>query len=537
MIRQIFFPPAATAAITILVLSGTASAADAPAVDYPPKPDSFFGMTHGFQVSKIQVPKDPAKTGPNDPKKLVNDYSAVDRDIDDMKSAGVEVVRYGLSWNKFPDSTPIKACENGVPSDRREPLDVTDHIVCKLRAAGIKVQMTIGRPPEYFLNKTPTDWSECSDTNKKSITSYLGDQKSCSNMAFDLPVAGRSCPADRSFLEEYRSFLEAAVSRYGANVESWEIWNEPNNCISWPGTALEYGRLVGTALRLFSEPRFEGLHYTVIAPSSACLGFEDQPDNREFFATALEKAKALSPIAVSWGVSDHPYRSSYGPDTKYTNQKQWIPTTTQIDEINVVREQLDFAAAKQIFVTEVGYRSAKVSGIAADDPTPTEATQAGHLVRTYIEMYANPAVKRVNWFHWREGVYGAEAFGLKSDLATGKASLSAYTNVASLLKGSVFSTKSRKLTTVGNNQVLSYQFRNRAGKQCWAAWGTRMYEERPMPPDAPTFMPDINVSLSTLGIASNAVLSTSFWPQNPSSLRPGVSLLLSKGAPIAVCQP
>lgn len=283
----------------------------------------------------------------------------------------------------------------------------TDKMIAEAKKNSIKVQATINRIPE---------WASLSEAmlNFKNI-------------------------------DNYKEFVRKSVQRYKDYVKEWEIWNEPNNQPFWTGTAEEYAELLKVSYETIKKEDPDAI---VIGIASGSLGFWSRPDRWEFVEKVL-KAKGGNYLDA---VSVHTHRGASGPDMR-TSKGKWAVKWTQYEEIKELSALLSsFGLNKDIYITEVGWKD-----------TIGEDHQAAFLLRLYISMYEIPAVKRVNWFYWREDTYAKDDYGLMHADMTPKQSYYAYKTAQELLRGATF--KDRRFS----DEAIIYHF-TKNGKNMWIAW-------------------------------------------------------------------
>lgn len=502
------------------------------------KPRGFFGMTHGFRVKRLADGTLPADWN-----------ERVDNSIQLMRELGVEVIRVSINWYATA----------GIESAAPKTDELTRNLISRLNNAGFKVQATLGNIP-FWMWKAP--WNDTVNPDPPT--------KDCSNPAQSINTYLREDITFDRFLEHYDKFLRAVVRELGDQVESWEIWNEPDNCEFWPGTHDEYRQLLIRSFQVFNQEKPYAL---VIGPNTGAIDFQDRPDHRDFISYILgslsQNNEPHVSLPVNFGVSDHPYRGSYGPDTKYTSKPRWIPMCTMLGEVSSGFDQcvaeagsvsfpplngllMTNALPQKIYLTEIGWQNIALNQngqpARSADPDMTDDLQAAYLVRLYTEMYAQPEVQRVNWFHLRDSIitdadlgtggYNKTGYGLYDDVTNvRKAAFSAYIKTVAALRDSIFYNDSRSVTATAGNSLISYRFR-KAGqtdvKTCWVAWMEKIFSED----EEGRYLSPAEIPLSLFGEGTYSEL-TGFWPGNTNTLSEDAGsqrLRLIKGNPFAFCR-
>ena len=110
---------------------------------------------------------------------------------------------------------------------------------------------------------------------------------------------GEALPTSGESLAAWRKYVRAVVGRYADVVDTWEIWNEPNNLTYGSGDGpAEYGEL----LILTSEAIRE------IQPDATIIGFASAGHAVEWTAKTLRYLRDRDALDAIDLVSYHPYR-------------------------------------------------------------------------------------------------------------------------------------------------------------------------------------------------------------------------------------
>jgi hypothetical protein len=174
----------------------------------------------------------------------------------------------------------------------------------------------------------------------------------------------RSPPRDP---EDFARFITALVHRYGQQIHSWELWNEPDNPAYWLGTPHQLAELVKAGSRAVraADPRAT----IVLGGIAGETPFLEKLFHDEHIGPAVDV------------VNVHSYFETWHPDpieslTRYIARAEDIMTRN--------------GGAKPIWMAETGYSSVDgrpaVSGIyrAHFQGEHTEAAQASALARTIV---------------------------------------------------------------------------------------------------------------------------------------------------------
>lgn len=210
----------------------------------------------------------------------------------------------------------------------------------------------------YVLGSTPT-WSA---TNKKQGTYPNKGAASMPKMA------------------DWKAWVSAVVQRYGASIESYQIWNEANLATFWKGTPKQMAQLTKEAYKIIKagDPTAK-----VVAASSTVRLTSAY---NKFFPAYLKELKKLGwPVDV---FSVHTYPA--GPGTPATRSQL----------ISTVQASLKKAGApaKPLWDTEVNYG---IAGPGGGNPHVTiDGLQAANWVAdTYLDNN-RLGVDRSYWYFW-----------------------------------------------------------------------------------------------------------------------------------------
>lgn len=224
--------------------------------------------------------------------------------------------------------------------------------------AAISNSNSQGVPTLYVLGSTPT-WAA---TNKKQGT---------------YPNRGA---ASMPKMKDWRNWVTAVTQRYGASIDSYQIWNEANLATFWQGTPQQMAQLTREAYKIIR--RNDPTAKVVAASSTVRLTQSYQ----KFFPAYLKALRKMNwPVDV---ISFHGYPSGTGTPGD------------RADGIELTIADMKKAgvpASKELWDTEVNY------GIKGPGSVPgrqiTGATAAAWTAQTYLDnlLYG---VDRAYWYYW-----------------------------------------------------------------------------------------------------------------------------------------
>ena len=182
-------------------------------------------------------------------------------------------------------------------------------------------------------------------------------------------------------MSEWKSWVTAVVKRYGASIESYQIWNEANLTTFWQGTPKQMAQLTQEAYKIIRK--YDPTAKVVAASSTVRL----QSAYKKFFPAYLSELKKLKwPIDV---VSVHLYPASKGTPA---DRAKYI-TQVQAD-----MKKAKVPASKQLWDTEINYG---IAGPGSGNPDVNiEGPQAAAWVaQTYLDDI-RLGVQRAYWYYW-----------------------------------------------------------------------------------------------------------------------------------------
>ncbi|MGD0453276.1 MAG: beta-galactosidase [Solirubrobacteraceae bacterium] len=262
-------------------------------------------------------------------------------DIAKMRSLGVSWTREDLAWS---EAEPEKGVFNWTNFD---------HLIAETKAAGITVLPILGYAPSWT---TPTNAAA------------------------------------------YAEFVAAAVARYGpgtsANLQWWELWNEPYFSYAWDNKTPEPEAYARDYLAAAEAAKS-------VAPTVKLLIAADYQESAQTGGTSPHEFNWVSdmftavPTLGKWidGVSVHPYGGD--PSLPLKEAGGYLDTSGQwgFQRINTIREKfLAHGVNVPFWITEEGWSTWEVS----------EATLAHNYTDLLTQIKARPWVRALFPFGLRE---------------------------------------------------------------------------------------------------------------------------------------
>ena len=195
-------------------------------------------------------------------------------------------------------------------------------------------------------------------------------------------------------MAEFEEFMREAAGRYAMWIDSWEIWNEPDNPAYWTGTEEEFGALVGAGARAVRA-----------ADPDAVVVLGGIAWDLSYLGALLDDAELVGAIDV---VNLHNYFETWSPEPL----EAITPYVLRAAEL--VRRYGD---GERLWMAEVGYSTFRRGGYVSDQYVaafPYEHTpeyQAVHLLRTLTLLAASGEIDLVAWYEIADLPSGEQVIG------------------------------------------------------------------------------------------------------------------------------
>lgn len=270
----------------------------------------------------------------------------------------------------------------------------------------------------------------------------------------------RSVPREVGELEQ---LMELLARRYRGRIESWEIWNEPDNQEYWLGTPAEYAALLAAGSR--GVKRGDPDARVVLGGIAGHL---------EFLEELLTEHRIAPWVDV---VNLHSYSETWSPEPL----EGITPYLARAAEL--VRTH---GESEPLWLAEVGYSSFRRERYVSDwysarfDFEHTPAFQAAVLVRVLAMARSAPEVALIAWYELRDLPPGTEVIGDQNNRHLGvldpdgrpKPAYAALTRALPLLSGPLRPLEVRVQSSAGEGaaHVEARAFRRADGRCLIVAW-------------------------------------------------------------------
>lgn len=269
----------------------------------------------------------------------------------------------------------------------------------------------------------------------------------------------RSPPRDPG---DFGRFMGEIVRRYRGTIQSWELWNEPDNRAYWLGTAAQFAELVraGSAAVRAADPRAR----VVLGGIATEVSFLESLFREHRIAPAVDV------------VNLHSYFETWHPEpierlTDYVEDAAHIVQT--------------FGEREPLWLAETGYSSVGGRAVVSEvyrarfRGEHTDEAQADALVRTLVLAAATGQLPVIAWYRINDLPPGQEVIGDDNNRHLGlrradgrpKASLAAFAWTAKMLQ-QPFRMREVEVTldgkSIGEPRVEAFDLRD--GRTLVAAW-------------------------------------------------------------------
>jgi hypothetical protein len=269
----------------------------------------------------------------------------------------------------------------------------------------------------------------------------------------------RSPPRDP---EDFGRFMGALVRRYGAQIRSWELWNEPDNPAYWLGTASQFAEMVRAGSRAVraADPRAT----VVLGGIATEIDFLEKLFRDERIAPAVDV------------VNLHSYFETWHPDP-IESLPHYVARAAE-----VLR---DYGENEPLWLAETGYSSVgqrrEISSVYrahfAGEHTPE--AQAAALLRTTLLALSTQQLPLFAWYRINdlpaaETVIGDDNnrhLGLRTTSGTAKPTLAAFSHLAALFGQPYRVLRPEvQITAATDHRVQAHAFRLRDGRCVVGVW-------------------------------------------------------------------
>ncbi len=335
---------------------------------------------------------------------------AADLAVAEWRAMGVDTVRMFALWSRIAPATRPAGFDGADPASRGYSWAGLDAAVARVRAAGMRVTLTITGPGPLWSSSSPS----------------------------------RRRPAYKPRPSSYAAFATAVARRYGADVNRYLLWNEPN-IAGWlapqarcarrrctPVSPHLYRGLVRAAYPAVRRadpgakvvigvlsPRGQRLQRadTVMRPLVFLRAFGCRSDRWK--RLRIKECRGFR-RATGDGFAIHPYSSLSAPERGHPNADD--VSLAQVGNLAATLDRLQRARAIRsttrrfgIYIDEYGYQTNppdRLAGIGA-------RRQDSYLQRAAYVAWRNPRVRLFTQYLWRDeprssdGSYGGWQSGLR----------------------------------------------------------------------------------------------------------------------------
>ncbi len=266
------------------------------------------------------------------------------------------------------------------------------------------------------------------------------------------PHAGSQMITD-SNRTAYGKYCAEVVKRYSPlGVKQYELWNEPNLPMFWDPSpnASAYVKMIKAVY-----PQLKKIDSSITLIGCATSPLEGQPLPNIPWTNFISGVVSDSGLFYMDAVSFHQYRVDKAPEIWLNNDIQTA--------------QLLTANSKPIWLTEVGYHTSSLW------PYTTASMQADYLTRMYLLGYANPNLKRISYYDFKnDGTLGNNAehnFGIVNYDRSPKPAYTALKTMFGVIQKKSF----KGLSVVQDNYTAAF---GETGSKVFAVWNPTAATQR-----------------------------------------------------------
>jgi hypothetical protein len=316
-----------------------------------------------------------------------------DAAVAEWRALGVDTVRIFALWSRIAPATRPAGFDGADPASPGYSWGPLDAAVARVRAAGMKVTLTITGPGPLWTTGAPK----------------------------------RRRPAYRPRPGAYAAFATAVALRYGADVDRYLLWNEPN-IAAWlyPQSRCSRGHCTPVSPHLYRglvraaypavrdadpgaqivigtlSPRGQRLRRadTVMRPLVFLRAFGCRSDRWTRLRT--RECRNFRP-ATGDGFAIHPYSSRNAPERMHPNADD--VSLAQVGHLTATLDRLQRARALHattrrfgIYIDEYGYQTNPPDKFAGIGPR----TQDSWLQRAAYVAWRNPRIRLFAQYLWRD---------------------------------------------------------------------------------------------------------------------------------------
>jgi hypothetical protein len=265
-------------------------------------------------------------------------------------------------------------------------------------------------------------------------------------------------------IEDYCRFAAAAAERYKADIQHWEVWNEPN-IFFWQGPRDLYAELLKRAYAAVKKAN----------PKALVLGCSTAGIDEGFIKRTMELGAPFDILTI------HPYRG-------HLDDRAFIADLTRVADV----ARRPDGTRREVWITEMGWGThVPHNAIGMDFRPTTERDQAKLLARAYIDAIASGVAPNFSWYDFRND--GSDPLNFEHNMGIvtrdfrPKPAYRAYATVTAMLEGK----RATKPLDLGRD-VIGWEFAGEAGRDpIFVLWCTEANRTVELPSSQPVILVDL----------------------------------------------
>jgi hypothetical protein len=331
------------------------------------------------------------EVGVTDDRLLLEGGADPDRVVGEWRANGVDVVRIFALWSRIAPAHEPAGFDGANQHSPGYQWGTLDEAIRRVRGQGLKVMLTVSGPGPVWTSRSP----------------------------------GRGNPRYKPDPAEYADFATAVATRYGADVDRYILWNEPN-LPSWlqPQASCVHRRCTPVAPHLYrglvraAYPAVKaadpGAEVLIGAMSSRGLDLKARNStlrplvflralgcvSSSFARLRTGDCKGFKP-ATADGFAFHPHGTLFSPDRAYANHDD--VNLASLGRLESALDRLQRGGRLRattrrfnLFLDEYGYQTRppdKTAGVSL-------ATQDRWLQRAAYRAWRDPRVRLLTQYQW-----------------------------------------------------------------------------------------------------------------------------------------
>ena len=279
-------------------------------------------------------------------------------------------------------------------------------------------------------------------------------------------------------IDDYCRFAAAAAERYRADIQHWEVWNEPN-IFFWQGPSDLYADLLKKSYDAIKKAN----------PNALVLGCSTAGIDHGFIRRTMELGAPFDILTI------HPYRENL-------DDRRFIAELRQVADL----AKRPDGALRPVWITEMGWAThVPHNAMGQDFRVTTQRDQATLLARSYLDAILSRVAPNISWYDFRND--GTDAFNFEHNMGIvtrdfrPKPAYRAFATLTRLLRGK----RPQSALDLGPS-IMAHRFADANGQaSVLVLWSTEGDRTATLPSDRPITLIDLMGGEEPLAAADGKV--------------------------------